>query len=54
MAVVKSNAYGHGTGLIAKECEGNRLVDTFGVASIEEAVQLFQEGIRRYLAYWIL
>lgn len=40
MAVVKSNAYGHGMDLVAKVCEKSGLVDWFGVAYLEEAIKL--------------
>lgn len=40
MAVVKSNAYGHGIDLVAKVCEKSKLVDWLGVAYLEEAIKL--------------
>lgn len=47
MVIVKSNAYGHGMNLVAKECARNNLVDAFGVANIEEALQLFHKRMRK-------
>ena len=44
MCVVKANAYGHGAVAIAKLCEGH--ADYFGVATIDEGVELRQNGIR--------
>ena len=44
MAVVKSDAYGHGAVPIARELEAAG-ADWFGVATLEEAVQLRQGGI---------
>lgn len=40
MAVVKSNAYGHGLELVARVCQRSHQVDWLGVASLEEARQL--------------
>lgn len=42
MAVLKANAYGHGIGCVAKTLSH---ADSIGVASIQEAIQLRQEGI---------
>ncbi|WP_234495087.1 alanine racemase [Vibrio maritimus] len=42
MAVVKANGYGHGLRHIAKNAEG---ADAFGVARIEEALQLRASGV---------
>ncbi|WP_117236205.1 alanine racemase [Vibrio maerlii] len=42
MAVVKANGYGHGLRHIAKNADG---ADSFGVARIEEALQLRASGI---------
>ncbi|GAL24386.1 alanine racemase [Vibrio variabilis] len=42
MAVVKANGYGHGLRHIAKNAEGS---DAFGVARIEEALQLRASGV---------
>lgn len=43
MAVVKANAYGHGAVPIARALED--LVDAYGVAMIEEAIELREAGI---------
>lgn len=43
MAVVKADAYGHGAIPVAKALEGE--VDSFGVAIIDEAIDLREEGI---------
>lgn len=43
IAVVKANAYGHGAVRIAKHLDGQ--VDMFAVATIEEAIELRNEGI---------
>ncbi len=40
MAVVKSNAYGHGMDLVAKVCEKSGQVDWLGVAYLEEAIKV--------------
>jgi alanine racemase len=48
MAVVKSDAYGHGAGSIAA-CVDSR-VDAFGVATVEEAVMLRTAGIESSIA----
>ena len=40
MAVIKSNAYGHGLEQVVKVCEGSRLVDWYGVAYLDEAFKL--------------
>jgi len=46
LAIVKADAYGHGSKTIAKELE--RLgVEFFGVAFLEEGVELRKEGIER-------
>ena len=45
MAIVKKNAYGHGLIRIAKACEHK--VDGFGVASIEEAIQLRNASVSK-------
>lgn len=47
MAVIKSNAYGHGINLVATICARNKSIDAFGVASIDEAFELFQRGIQK-------
>lgn len=46
MAVVKSNAYGHGLTDFSKEMEKNG-VDFFGVDSVVEALALRRDGIKR-------
>ncbi|KKU39557.1 MAG: alanine racemase [Parcubacteria group bacterium GW2011_GWA2_46_39] len=40
MAVIKSNAYGHGLEQVVKVCEGSRPVDWYGVAYLDEAFKL--------------
>lgn len=45
LLLVKANAYGHGAQLIAKYAQDNKLCDAFGVASIEEGIQLRESGI---------
>ncbi len=44
MAVVKANAYGHGVEEVSRVCQ-EWGVDYFGVASLEEAMELRQAGI---------
>ncbi len=44
MAVVKANAYGHGMLEVSRVCRQEG-VDFFGVASLEEALQLRQDGV---------
>jgi len=44
LAVVKSNAYGHGAPAVARALEGQ--VQAFGVACIEEALELREAGVR--------
>ena len=46
MAVVKADAYGHGASVVAPVLE-ELGVDWFGVASLEEALQLREAGVRR-------
>lgn len=43
--MLKANAYGHGAVEIAKTLDG--LCNYFGVASIEEGIELVQEGIKK-------
>ncbi len=43
MAIVKANAYGHGALQVARSLEG---VDSFGVASVDEALYLRSENIK--------
>ncbi|MEK7496476.1 MAG: alanine racemase [Patescibacteria group bacterium] len=45
LAVLKSNAYGHGLELTARVCERSHQVDMLGVAGLNEALTLKQEGI---------
>ncbi|MFH1111692.1 MAG: alanine racemase [Patescibacteria group bacterium] len=52
MAVVKSNAYGHGLDLVARVAEKSREVDWLGVASLSEAIALRRSDI--YLPILIL
>lgn len=44
MAIIKADAYGHGARRVARVLEGN--ADYFGVADIEEALVLREDGIR--------
>jgi len=44
LAVVKADAYGHGAAACARALDG--LADGFGVAAIEEAIELREAGIR--------
>ncbi len=44
MCVVKANAYGHGAVEIARRCE--EVADYFGVATVEEGVELRKNGIK--------
>ncbi len=44
MAIVKANAYGHGSMRVAKELEGR--ADYFAVAAMEEAMELRDSGIK--------
>lgn len=46
LAVVKDNAYGHGALEVAHIAE-NENVSMFGVATVEEAIHLRQEGIKK-------
>lgn len=55
MAVVKSNAYGHGLIGVAKIAE--KYVDYFGVANLEEALELRKNGLKKpilILTYWLV
>lgn len=45
LAVVKADAYGHGAVEIAKECLKHK-VEYFGVATLEEAIELREAGIK--------
>jgi len=46
LAVVKDNAYGHGALEVAKAIE-NENIRMFGVATVEEAIQLRQAGVKK-------
>ena len=46
MAVVKADAYGHGAPQVAK-CLSESSVDWFGVATVEEAVELREAGVKQ-------
>lgn len=53
MGVIKSNAYGHGLIGVAKIIEGK--IDYFGVASLDEALELRKNGLKKpilVLTYW--
>ena len=43
IAIIKADAYGHGAIEVAKEL--NKVADTYGVACIEEAIELIDSGI---------
>ena len=45
LAIVKADAYGHGAVRVAKDLE-NR-VDFYGVATLEEGIELYEAGIRK-------
>ena len=47
MAVVKSNAYGHGLLSIAHTCQQNNAVDGFITALLSEAILMRQQGITK-------
>ena len=47
IAVIKTDAYGHGALPIAKELEHKDVVFGYGVATVEEALQLKNNGIRK-------
>ena len=47
MAVVKSNAYGHGLLEITKLCNKDKNVNWFGVVNLEEALELRKNGIKK-------
>ncbi|MBU1036930.1 alanine racemase [Patescibacteria group bacterium] len=47
MAVVKSNAYGHGFFEVAKICDKTKEVDWLGVANLEEALELRNKNIKK-------
>ena len=43
MCLVKANAYGHGAVAVAKYCKD--LIDYFGVASVDEGIELRRSGV---------
>ncbi len=47
MAMVKADAYGHGAVPVAKYLEEQAVADWFGVATVEEGVELRRAGIAR-------
>ncbi len=47
MAIIKADAYGHGAIPLAKAIGDSELIDTYGVAIIEEAVELREAGITK-------
>lgn len=47
LAVVKANAYGHGSKKVAAVCENNPHVQMFGVATLGEGVELRHAGIEK-------
>lgn len=47
MPVVKSNAYGHGLIEVAKICQQSREVDRMCVISLDEALELIKNGIKK-------
>lgn len=47
MVIIKADAYGHGAVPLAKAMEDSSLVDYYGVAIIEEAVELREAGIKK-------
>lgn len=47
MPVVKSNAYGHGIIEVAKICDGDKNVARMCVASLDEALNLIKNGIKK-------
>ena len=46
LAVLKANAYGHGAVELGKFAEQNSLCQFFGVASVEEGIELRQAGLQ--------
>lgn len=48
-AVVKSNAYGHGTKEIAPWCQENNLIDWICTAQLSEAIELRKQGVTKPL-----
>lgn len=47
MVILKADAYGHGAVSIAKALDGTGMIDAYGVAIIEEAIELREAGITR-------
>jgi alanine racemase len=47
MAMVKADAYGHGAVPVAKYLEEHKAADWFGVATVEEGVELRRAGVTR-------
>lgn len=47
MAIIKADAYGHGAVPLARAIDKNGLIDAYGVAIIEEAVELREAGIQK-------
>jgi alanine racemase len=47
MAVIKADAYGHGATALAKAIGDSAKIDYYGVAIIEEAVELREAGIKK-------
>lgn len=47
LAVIKTDGYGHGAVMIAREAEGKDCVYGFGVATVEEAMELREAGIHK-------
>jgi len=47
MVIIKADGYGHGAVPIAKTLEVDSKVDAFGVAIIEEAIELREAGIKK-------
>ncbi len=46
MGIVKADAYGHGAGEVAKTLQKED-IDFFGVASLEEAMQIHRSGVKK-------
>lgn len=47
LAIIKANAYGHGDFVLAKELENHPQIYGFGVATLKEAIDLKQQGIKK-------
>lgn len=47
MVILKADAYGHGAVPIAKGLDETGMIDAYGVAIIEEAIELRESGITR-------